>query len=336
MLFLCSYHYVFQGQHNDDMRSLGHLFISASYIERSTATDLQSDRGNGNYVDEDIGFWVALGPKGAWDGFRSLLTQSVITRQLKDDFLALEVFMKNGKRHAVFRGLAKVSNDSDIKVDIATCHMSMIHGQNLASRTSSAIDTNYFNSTICPDSFTVLPWRSMFKDSNQCLQIRPSIDLTQTLYAWGRPVAVEKDQQSIDQGAQSRQNTLKQGNRTCVSPLMLNRLEKKDLLWCCPSSGGKLFWFSICTDASVFHTELNSPVYDWKVSVSSPLKLENRLPCPLEFKIWERLRDGKNVERQKGFISSRGTVHMYSADIRNPIYIMLFVEDGWVIEKVKS
>ncbi|XP_022866750.1 uncharacterized protein LOC111386517 [Olea europaea var. sylvestris] len=114
---------------------------------------------------------------------------------------------------------------------------------------------------------------------------------------------------------------------------MLNQLEKKDLLWCCPSSGGKLFWFSICTDASVFHTELNSPVYDWKVSVSSPLKLENRLPCPLEFKIWERLRDGKNVERQKGFISSRGTVHMYSADIRNPIYIMLFVEDGWVIEK---
>ncbi|CAI9779714.1 unnamed protein product [Fraxinus pennsylvanica] len=326
-----------RGQHNDDMHSLGCLFVSTSYIERSTATDLQNDRGNGNYVDEDIGFWVALGPKGAWDGFRSLLPLSVITKQLKDEFLALEVFMKNGKRHAVFRGLAKVSNDSDIKFDIATCHASMIHGLNLSSRTSSLIDTNYFNSTICPGSSTVLPWRSMSKESNQCLQIRPSIDHTQTLYAWGRPVAVEKDQQSIDQGALSRQNTLKQGNKTSISTsvslLMLNQLEKKDLLWCCPSSGGKLFWLSICTDASVLHTELNSPVYDWKVSVSSPLKLENRLPCPVEFKIWERLRDGRNVERQKGFISSRGTVHIYSADIRNPIYIMLFVQDGWVIEK---
>lgn len=176
----------------------------------------------------------------------------------------------------------------------------------------------------------------MSRDSNQCLRIRPSSDHSQASYAWGRPVSVEKDSSSVEQASLSRQSTLKHGNRTPISPLRLDHLEKKDLLWCCPGSSGRLFWLSIGTDASVLQTDLNTPVYDWKISASSPLRLENRLPCSAEFRIWERLRDGKNIERQHGFVSSRGTVHIYSADIRNPIYVMLFVQGGWVMEKVTS
>ncbi|GJT17142.1 hypothetical protein Tco_0875848 [Tanacetum coccineum] len=56
----------------------------------------------------------------------------------------------------------------------------------------------------------------------------------------------------------------------------LNHLEKNDSLWCCPTSDGKQFWLSIVADASVLQSELNSPVYDWKISVNAPLKLENR------------------------------------------------------------
>ncbi|XP_051130647.1 uncharacterized protein LOC127251100 isoform X2 [Andrographis paniculata] len=426
------------------------LLVSTAFIEKSMVSDYDK-RGNGKDLEGDIGFCVALGPEGPWDGIRSLLPLSVITRKLKDEFVALEVSMKNGKKHAVFRGLAAVTNDSDIKLDISTCHLSVISGHDSPSRkvpknivieeifenqqyhpvsgwgnnqygshgkdplrwstrdysysskelfepalspgwtwastwtidksqfvdadgwaygidyqslkwppsspmsgTKSVGDTvrrrrwtrtrqevddwntssrTFVDVTICPGCSTVLPWRSMSRDSNQCLRIRPAIDPSQASYAWGRPVSIEKDSFSVEQGSISRQSSLKQGNKIPISPLRLDLLEKKDLLWCCPGSSGKLFWLSIGTDASVLHTDLNAPVYDWKISASSPLRLENRLPCSAEFKVWERLRDGKNVERQHGFVSSRGIVHIYSADIRNPIYVMLFVQGGWVMEK---
>lgn len=199
----------------------------------------------------------------------------------------------------------------------------------------SITDKTYLDTFINPGHSTVLPWGSMSKDSTQCLRIRPSSDHSQIFYAWGRPVSVEKDPLSVDPGTLSRQNTLKQGSRTPISPLSLNKLEKMDLLWCCPGSNGRLFWLTIGTDTSILHTDLNTPVDDWKISISSPLKFENRLPCAAEFKIWERMKDGKSIERHHGYVSSRETVHIYSADIRNPIYVMLVVQGGWAMDKVK-
>lgn len=34
--------------------------------------------------------------------------------------------MRNGKKHAIFRGLATVVNDSDVNLDILVCHVSKI------------------------------------------------------------------------------------------------------------------------------------------------------------------------------------------------------------------
>ncbi|KAH6757936.1 calcium-dependent lipid-binding family protein [Perilla frutescens var. hirtella] len=434
-----------KGQNSGVMHSDSCLLVSTSFIEKSMVTDFDNKQGDESDLNGDMGFWVALGPEGPWDGFRSSLPLSVITRKLKDDFVALEVSMKNGKKHAVFRGLATVTNDSDVTLDISTCHVSVIYGHD-SSRTSRSnvvveeifenqqyhpvsgwgndgnnsprrwstrdfsfssreffepplppgwkwastwtvdksqfVDTDgwaygpdyqtlkwppsspksgtkssrdavrrrrwtrtrqederaiknqsFLDITICPGGSAVLPWRSISRDSNQCLLIRPSSDHSQVSYAWGRPVSVEKDSSSVDQASVSRQSTLKHANKTQTSPLRLDQLEKKDLLWCCPGSNGGLFWLSIGTDASVLQSDLNTPVYDWKVSATAPLRLENRLPCSAEFKIWERLRDGKNIERQHGSVSARGTVQICSADIQNPIYIMLFLECGWVMER---
>ncbi|XP_073302377.1 uncharacterized protein [Primulina huaijiensis] len=440
--------------HTDEVHPRGCLLISTSYIEKSMVADFESGRGDGKGAGADVGFWVAVGPEGPWDGFRSLLPLSVNTKKLKDDFVALEVSMKNGKKHALFRSLATVTNDSDIKLSISTCPVSMIHDQEATStlrsnncvieevfenekyhpvsgwcnnesgsrdadpghwstrdfsysskeffepplppgwmwasswtvdkshfvdangwacgpdyqsvkwppnssksgtksardavrrrrwtRTRQEVnecvarsitDKNYLDTIINPGRSTVLPWGSMSKDSTQCLRIRPCGDHSQICYAWGRPVSVEKDPLSVDPGILSRQNTLKPGSKTPISPLSLNKLEKMDLLWCCPGSNGRLFWLTIGTDTSILHTDLNTPVYDWKISISSPLKLENRLPCAAEFKIWERMKDGKSIERHHGYVSSRETVHIYSADIRSPIYVMLVVQGGWAMDK---
>lgn len=184
----------------------------------------------------------------------------------------------------------------------------------------------------------VLPWRSMARDSDSCLQIRPSADLQGGVYRWGCPVgllsAPTKDQSSNDQGQNSKENSVKQGKKMSNSSFKLNQLEKNDTLWCCPTTDGKQFWLSVSADAAVLQTELSSPVYDWKISVNAPLKLENRLPCPAQFTIWEKLNSGTTTERQRGLLSSRGVVPINYADVRNPLYLSLSLQGGWILEKV--
>ncbi|KAK4730781.1 hypothetical protein R3W88_023769 [Solanum pinnatisectum] len=435
-----------RGQLNsNDTNSCGCLFVSTTYFEKKMALNYENDEGE-KAGASDIGFWVGLTPKGPWESIRSFLPLSVVTKTLGDDYVALEVVTKNGKKHVIFRALATVSNDSDITLDISSCHESMIHTQDLSSEgrnysifveeifenqrnhpvsgvkdpgrwstrdfayssndffeptlppgwkwisswtveksqfvdvdgwaygpdfqtlrwppnspkcsTKSAHNTvrrrrwtrtrqqvkerganNTDNIVTCPGSSAILPWTCISKGSNHCLQVRPCLGYSQTPYSWGRPIAVGsafalgKDQTPIESSTLSRQNTVRHGNKMPISALKLNQLEKMDLLLCCPGGSGKQLWLCIGTDASVLHTELNAPVYDWKLSISSPLKLENRLPCGADFTIWEKLKDGNTVERHRGFMASRETVHIYSADVRNPIYLMLFVQGGWVMEK---
>lgn len=66
---------------------------------------------------------MALSADGPWECFDSLFPLSVIPKSLQNDFVAIEVVMKNGKKHAILRGLATVVNDSDVKLDILVCSM---------------------------------------------------------------------------------------------------------------------------------------------------------------------------------------------------------------------
>ena len=454
------------------MSSFGCLLVSTSYFERKKITSFQEDMENETRFDRDVGFKVGLGPEGAWESFRSLLPLSVIPKILDDEFIAVEVVLKNGKKHAIFRSLAAVFNDSNVKLDISICSMSKLHSRDPSLETTSrkivveevfqnqryhpisgwgnkwagfptndpgnwstrdfsysskvsaqrvmlfiyirlgliiiililsrtvclpscfilkdffepplplgwkwasgwAIDKPQFvdidgwaygpdydnlkwpptslksgtksnfdfvrrrrwirvreqvaeqgiNNTsvftvINPGSSSILPWKSMSKDSHHCLQVRPCVNYSQPPFSWGQAVSVGS---GLTHG---RQATFK-----------LNELEKKDVLLCCrPSTGSKPFWLSVGADASVLHTELNSPVYDWKISINSPLKLDNRLPCPAEFTVWEKTKEGNSLEREHGVISSHKSVHIYSADVQRPLYLSLFVQGGWVLEKVR-
>ncbi|ESR32528.1 hypothetical protein CICLE_v10004114mg [Citrus x clementina] len=193
---------------------------------------------------------------------------------------------------------------------------------------------------LSPGTSTVLPWRCTSKDTDQCLQVRPVID-HQPPYTWGCNVAIGssliygKDTPLMDQVPIHRQTTLKQGSKMPANfTFRLSQLEKKDLLICCSNrTGSKQIWLSAGADASVLQTELNTPVYDWRISINSPLKLENRLPCRAEFTVWEKMREGSFIERQHGVFSSRSSAHIYSADVQRPLYLTLFIEGGWVLEK---
>lgn len=320
-----------QLSNDEDMSdNCGCLSVSTCLLERKTTAAFREIE-SGNSSDRDIGFWVGLGSAGAWESVRSLLPLSVVPKTLNDDFIAVDVFMDNGKKHAIFRGLATVINDSDVRLDIMICHESMINDPSLETR--QQITGNIPSFTLNPGSSANVPWKCMFRDSDQCLLVRPLINYPQPSYSWGLVFSID-DQPLTAQGSLSRQNTSKQGKQKPVSAIKINHLEKKDvLLQCRPHSGNKAFWLSLSTDASVLHTELNAPVYDWKISVNASLILENRLPCQAEFAIWEKIREGYSVERQHGIVLSRGSVHIYYADIRNPLYLTLFVQGGWILEK---
>uniref|UniRef100_A0A6N2LUY9 PH domain-containing protein n=1 Tax=Salix viminalis TaxID=40686 RepID=A0A6N2LUY9_SALVM len=439
----------------EQMLESGHLLVSTTYFERNVAANFQREKETELSRNRDVGFWIRLSPEGAWESVRSLLPLSVVPKLLHDEFLAMEVVMKNGKKHVIFRGLAIVVNDSDVKLDISICHMSLVHGhdpslgtsklnivieeifenqryhpisgwgnklpgfrsigpgrwstrdfscsskdffepnlptgwhwtstwiidksvpvdddgwtygpdfhalkwppasksyksahnvvrrrrwirrrQQLIGEGSNSVDIDFIS--INPGSSSVLPWRSTSKNSDLCLLVRPCADHSQPEYAWGQAVAItsgymfEKDQPFSDQGLLARQNTLKQESKM-PNAFMLNQLEKKDVLFHCrPNSGSTEFWLSVGADASILHTELNSPVYDWRISINSPLKLENQLPCAAEFTVWEKEKEGSCIARQHGIVSSRQSIHVYSADIRKSVYLTLLLQGGWVLEK---
>ncbi|XP_017974971.1 PREDICTED: uncharacterized protein LOC18603726 [Theobroma cacao] len=439
----------------EDIYDYGYLCVSTSCFERNTTALFQRDAESKDGSDNDTGFWVRLGTEGSWESIRSLLPLSVVPKSLRSEFIAMEVVMKNGKKHAIFRGLAMVVNDSDVNLDISVCHVSMIHDSGSSSHnivveeifenqryqpitgwgnkwsgfrgndpgrwstkdfsysskdffepplpkgwqwiSTWTIDKSQFVdedgwaygpdyqslrwpptssksyiksghdvrrrrwirtrqqiadqgksytksdfTTISPGCSTVLPWGSTSKESDQCLRVRPCVDYPQPSYAWGQSIVVAggssfasgKDQPCLDQGSLYRQNTLPQGSKMPNCALKLNELEKKDvLLCCCPSVGSRQIWLSVGADASALHTELNQPVYDWKISVNSPLKLENRLSCPAKFTIWEKAKEGNYIERGHSIISSRKSAHIYSVDVQRPIYLTFFVQGGWALEK---
>ncbi|PON40401.1 Vacuolar protein sorting-associated protein [Trema orientale] len=221
----------------------------------------------------------------------------------------MEVVMKNGKKHAVFRSLATLGNESNVNLDISISHLSPNSGtsnnsvveeifQNQRYQPSSGWGNNWSGfgsvvsgpwstrdfsnsskdfsepplptgwrwsstwtidksqsadkdgwacgpdfrslrwpptssksctksssdlvrrrrwirtrqqmpnsdfSVINPGASVVLPWRSTSRDSNKCLQIRPSVDHPQPPYAWGYAVTVGsgyaygKDQALVEQ-----------------------------------------------------------------------------------------------------------------------------------------
>lgn len=123
---------------DDGRQDCGCLLVSTSYFEKKTIVNLQKEMESLKSIDRDVGFWVGLGPEGPWESFRSMLTLSVVPKTLNENFLALEVVMKNGKKHAIFRTLGVVVNDSGVPLQVSVCPSSMLESQTpLISETSN-------------------------------------------------------------------------------------------------------------------------------------------------------------------------------------------------------
>lgn len=111
---------------DDGKQDCGCLLMSTFHFEKKSIVNFKKEMENLKAIDRDVGFWVGLRPEGPWESFRSLLPLSVVPKTLNDNFFALEVLMKNGKKHAIFRTLAVVVNDSDVPLEVSVCPLSML------------------------------------------------------------------------------------------------------------------------------------------------------------------------------------------------------------------
>ncbi|KAJ9559357.1 hypothetical protein OSB04_013971 [Centaurea solstitialis] len=411
-------------QKNDDLLFQGCLVASTSYFEMKTISNLQSSLGEEKDVDNDVGFWVGLGPEGSHERWKetcnfeglasiandlnvkldinicsasrsqdpdlpaeevggSIVVEEVFENQKHSSLLGWNIrrpsFRGNDPGRWSNRNFSYSSNDfyepplppgwtwtsawmidksDSVDADgwaYARDYQSLLWPPTPQNASKSSHDnirrrrwvrTRQKDSdgetgdagsarVIEPGCSVVLPWRSLSKDSDSCLQIRPSAE-QKRMCTWGSPVGLVTSPggaKDHDQGQHSKEGSVKQGKKMMTCSFKLNGLEKNDTLWCCPTTEGKQFWLSVGADASVLQTELNAPVYDWKIAVHAPLKLENRLPCPAQFTIWEKLNNGNTSERQRGLLSSRSIEPIYYADVRNPIYLSLSLQGGWTLEK---
>lgn len=140
-------------QSNVEAMHDGCLIISTSYFERNTIANLQKDMESDNVGDRDIGLWVGLGTECEWESIRSLLPLSVVPISLQNEYIGMEVVMKNGKKHVIFRGLVTVVNDSDVMLNILTCHTSHGHDPSLgANGSNTAVEEVFQNQYYHPSS----------------------------------------------------------------------------------------------------------------------------------------------------------------------------------------
>eukprot|EP00250_Pteridium_aquilinum_P021886 c25256_g1_i1 orf=924-13886(-) len=195
-------------------------------------------------------------------------------------------------------------------------------------------------SVIQPGGSVSIPLSYILSPTDFCVQVRPQSGRAMS-YLWGRAVnAVNQSNREYtksDGQSTSRRSSRLESDNSQGSPFILNRLQKAEELLMCPpanpSASRTVWWLSMESDANILYDEINSPVYDWKLSVRAPLKIENLLPCDADYTIWETQREGSHVQRDRGVAPAGSTINIFSVDLRRQIYLTWFVQGGWRPEK---
>ncbi len=184
-----------------------------------------------------------------------------------------------------------------------------------------------------PGASVALPWADSNAKADICVQVRPHSDSSE--YSWGRAIG-DVIAQSSSQNSSNGPALSKNG--VPVSSLPLRGLEKTEEILLTKalrsSSVLGICWLNLDVDATVLYSENNAPIPDWTITVNAPIKLENRLPCTAEYLIYEKPRSGNLLKQQHGIVVAGGSVHIYSVDVRRPIYLTWLAQGSWKPEKV--
>ncbi|XP_024542530.1 uncharacterized protein LOC9648284 isoform X1 [Selaginella moellendorffii] len=422
----------------------------------STAPDWRRDKDE-KLPTKDYGLLFSCRPDGPWESLRCVLPFATIPKTVGEQQVAVDVTMDQGRKHATFRSLVIVANNTDMALEVAICPYSLLHTPNdtdggaTSLDNSTRVDEECFENqryqplagwgskwpghliptdpgrwstrdftqssqeilkvqlppgwiwtsdwtvdlsgnvdqdgwfygpdfqslrtlpvsskasrkstfdfvrrrrwirtrqrvpdnkkahkrevvgVIQPGSSIQLPLASTARQADYCAQVRPVTD-TCGSYLWGRLIS---DPNPIAANSSTPRKSIKQSKSNISSQdFTLGHLEKREQLLLCvtadmTSSKGHC-WLSMEADATILSGDLNTQIYDWRLSVNAPLRLENLLPCNAEYIIWEKINEARPVKRQHGIASAGDSVCVYAADIRRQIFLTWLPQGGWRPEK---
>ncbi|XP_059641926.1 uncharacterized protein LOC132283907 [Cornus florida] len=175
-----------------------------------------------------------------------------------------------------------------------------------------------------PGETVPLPLSGLTQTGLYFLQLRPSNFNNPNEYSWSS--VAERPGQSEDFG-KSKDN----------SKIWVSTLEETDkLLYCSKISGtssnsSRGMWFCLSIQATEVAKDIHSdPIQDWSLVVKPPLSITNYLPLTAEFSVLEMQASGHFLACSRGIFSPGEAVKIHNADIRNPLYLSLLPQRGWL------
>ena len=174
-----------------------------------------------------------------------------------------------------------------------------------------------------PGDTVPLPLSVLSQSGMYVLQLRPSSPTNPNEYSWSSVV---------DRPGQKDSGKPNVCSELCVSALT----ESEELLYCTrmsgtSSSGSLKLWFCLSIQATEIAKDIHcDPIQDWSLVVKSPLSITNFLPLAAEYSVLEKQPSGHFVDCSRGIFGPGKTVKVYSADMRNPLFLSLLPQRGWL------
>lgn len=174
-----------------------------------------------------------------------------------------------------------------------------------------------------PGETVPLPLSGLTQSVQYFLKLRPWTSANSSEYNWSS--VVNRPSQPEDAGKRE------QCSKLCVSALS----ESEELLCCSEmhgtSDGSHKLWFCVSIQATEIAKDMHSDaIQDWCLVVKSPLQISNFLPLAAEYSVLEMQPSGHFLACSRGIFLSGKTVHIYTADIRNPLFLSLLPQRGWL------
>ncbi|KAK2995313.1 hypothetical protein RJ640_023827 [Escallonia rubra] len=175
-----------------------------------------------------------------------------------------------------------------------------------------------------PEETIPLPLPGLSQSRGYILQLRPSNMINPNEYSWSS--VTERPGQSDGIGRP------KQNSEICLSSLT----EGEELLYCSKGSESSSnsshgMWYCLTIKAREIAKDIHSdPIQDWILAVKSPLSIINYLPLTAEFSVFEKQASGHFLACTRGLFSPGETVKIFNGDVRNPLYLSLLPQRGWL------
>ncbi|CAH9120085.1 unnamed protein product [Cuscuta europaea] len=172
-----------------------------------------------------------------------------------------------------------------------------------------------------PDEVISLPLSVLTQSGHYVLQLKPELEEE---YSWS----------CVIDGSHNNSHDI------CMQPensgICISTLKESQELLCCllisgTSSSSSSKWFCLSIQATEIAKDIHSdPIQDWTLVIQAPLSISNFLPFVADYSVLETQKSGHFLTCTEGVFSPGDCVKVHHADIRNPLYLSLRPQKGWL------